>query len=58
MAVALDRSVVTQAIQARVEVDRETAQTHMRADGEPQCEIVVEASGDRFRALLRDALRG
>jgi len=58
MAVALDRSVVTQTIRARVEVDRETAQTHMRADGEPQCEIVVEASGDRFRALLRDALRG
>lgn len=58
MAVALDRSVVTQTIHARVEVDRETAQTHMRPDGEPRCEIVVEASGDRFRALLRDALRG
>jgi purine nucleosidase len=61
MAVALDRSVVTETIRARVEVDRETAQTHMRpiagTPGEPQCEVVTAASGDRFRALLRDALR-
>jgi purine nucleosidase len=56
-AVALDRTVATHTIRARVEVDRETAQTHMRADGNPQCEVVVAASGDRFRALLRDALR-
>jgi purine nucleosidase len=58
MAVALDRSVATETIRARVEVDRETAQTHMRRDGEPQCDVVVAASGERFRALLRDALRG
>jgi purine nucleosidase len=57
MAVALDRSVATHTIQARVEVDSETAQTHMRTEGEPQCEVVVAASGERFRALLRDALR-
>jgi purine nucleosidase len=57
-AVALDRSVATRTIRARVEVDPETAQTHMRTDGEPQCEVVVEASRERFRALLRDALRG
>jgi purine nucleosidase len=57
MAVALDRSVATHTIRARVEVDRETAQTHMQLEGEPQCEVVVAASGDRFRALLRDALR-
>jgi purine nucleosidase len=57
MAVALERTVATHTIRARVEVDRETAQTHMRAEGEPQCEIVVGASGERFRALLRDALR-
>jgi len=56
-AVALDRTVATHTIRARVEVDRETAQTHMRTDGDPQCEVVVAASGDRFRALLRDALR-
>ena len=55
-AVALDRNVATHTMQAHVEVDRETAQTHMRADGEPQCEVVVAASGERFRALLRDAL--
>jgi inosine-uridine nucleoside N-ribohydrolase len=58
MAVALDRSVVTETVRARVEVDRETAQTHLRTDGGPQCDVVVAASGDRFRALLRDALRG
>ena len=58
MAVALDRSVVSGTIRARVDVDRETAQTHMRSDGEPQCDVVVAASGDRFRALLRDALGG
>jgi purine nucleosidase len=57
MAVALDRSVATRTIRARVEVDRETAQTHMRATGDPQCDVVVAASGERFRALLRDALR-
>jgi purine nucleosidase len=56
-AVAIDRTVATHTIRARVDVDPETAQTHMRTDEEPQCEIVVAASGDRFRALLCDALR-
>ena len=56
-AVALDRRVATQTVRARIEVDPETAQTHLRADGDPQCEIVVAASRDRFVALLRDALR-
>jgi purine nucleosidase len=58
MAVALDRRVATQTIRARVEVDQETAKTHMRMDGEPQVEVVVAASRERFVALLRDALRG
>jgi purine nucleosidase len=58
MAVALDRRVATQTVRARVEVDPETAQTHLRVDGEPQCDVVVAASRERFVALLRDALRG
>ena len=58
MAVALDRRVATQTIRVRVEVDQETAKTHMRADGGPQCEVVVAASRERFVALLRDALSG
>jgi hypothetical protein len=58
MAVALDRRVATQTIRARVEVDQETGQTHMRTDGEPQSDVVVAASRERFVALLRDALRG
>jgi len=58
MAVALDRRVATQTIVARVEVDPETAKTHMRDDGEPRCDVVVAASRERFVALLRDALRG
>ena len=57
-AVALDRRVATQTVRARIEVDPETAQTHLRTDGDPQCEIVVAASRDRFVALLRDALGG
>ena len=58
MAVALDRRVATQTVRARIEVDPETAQTHLRADGDPQVDVVVAASRDRFAALLRDALRG
>ena len=58
MAVALDRRVATHTTRARIEVDRETSQTHLRYDGEPQCDVVVEASRERFVALLRDALRG
>jgi purine nucleosidase len=57
VAVALDRRVATQTIRARVEVDRVTAQTHVRTDGRPQCDVVVAASRERFLALLRDALR-
>src|SRR3954468_1950287 len=56
MAVALDRRVATQTIRARIEIDSETAQTHLRIDGEPQCNVVVAASRERFVALLRDAL--
>jgi purine nucleosidase len=58
MAVALDRRVATQTIRARVEVDQETAKTHLRMDGEPQVDVVVAASRERFLALLRDALSG
>ena len=58
MAVALDRRVATQTVRARIEVDPETAQTHLRMDGEPQCNVVVAASRERFVALLRDALSG
>ena len=58
MAVALDSRVATQTIRSRVVVDPETAQTHLRADGDPQVDVVVAASRDRFAALLRDALRG
>jgi purine nucleosidase len=57
MAVALDRRVATQTVRARIEVDAETAQTHLRDDGEPQVDVVVAASRERFVALLRDALR-
>lgn len=57
MAVALDRSVATQTIRARIEVDPVTAKTHVRMDGEPQVDVVVAASRERFVALLRDALR-
>jgi purine nucleosidase len=56
MAVALDRRVATQTVRARIEVDPETAQTHLPMDGEPQCNVVVAASRERFVALLRDAL--
>lgn len=58
MAVALDRRVATQTVRARIEVDRETAQTVLQLDGEPQVDVVVAASRDRFVALLRDALSG
>jgi purine nucleosidase len=57
MAVALDRRVATQTVRARIEVDPETAQTVLRTDGEPQVDVVVAASRERFVALLRDALR-
>jgi purine nucleosidase len=58
MAVALDRSVATHIVRARIEVDPETAQTHLREDGDPQVDVVAAASRERFVALLRDALRG
>jgi len=57
-AVALDRSIATNIVRARIEVDPQTAQTHLRDDGEPQVDVVVEASRARFVALLHDALRG
>jgi purine nucleosidase len=57
MAVALDSRVAAQTIRSRIEVDPDTAQTVLRVDGEPQAEIVVAASRERFVALLRDALR-
>jgi purine nucleosidase len=56
MAVALDRRVATGSVRARVDVDQETGQTHLRGYGDPQCEVVVAASRERFVALLRDAL--
>jgi purine nucleosidase len=56
-AVALDRRVATQLVRARIEVDPQSAKTHLRFDGEPQCDVVVAASRERFLALLRDALR-
>jgi purine nucleosidase len=58
MAVALDRRVAAQTVRARIEVDAETAQTHLREDGGPKVDVVVAASRERFVALLRDALRG
>jgi purine nucleosidase len=58
MAVALDRRVATQTLRAAIEVDPETAQTHLRAEGATYADVVVAASRDRFVALLRDALRG
>jgi purine nucleosidase len=58
MAVALDRSVATDIRRARIDVDQANAKTHLRDDGDPQVDVVVEASRSRFLALLRDALRG
>ena len=58
MAVALDPRVATQTIRTRVVVDPETAQTVLDVGGEPQVDVVVDASRERFVALLRDALRG
>ena len=57
MAVALDRRVATQTIHVHVEVDQDNAKTHLRPDGDPQVDVVVEASRERFLTLLRDALR-
>jgi purine nucleosidase len=57
MAVALDRRIATQTVRAAIEVDRETAQTVLNLDGEPLVDVVVDASRERFVALLRDALR-
>jgi inosine-uridine nucleoside N-ribohydrolase len=57
MAVALDKRVATQTVRARIDVDPETAQTVLHDDGDPQVDVVVAASRDRFLALLRDALR-
>ena len=55
-AVAVDRGVATQTVRARIDVDSRTAQTHLRFEGGPQCDVVVAASRERFLALLRDAL--
>jgi purine nucleosidase len=56
MAVALDPSVATDVRPARVEV-APTAQTVVDERGEPNADVVFEASRERFVALLRDALR-
>jgi purine nucleosidase len=56
MAVALDRSVATDTIRVRVDVDQSNAKTHM-LDGD-DVDVVTAASRARFLALLRDALRG
>ena len=58
MAVAIDGRVAAQTVRARIDVDQETAQTVLHDDGEPQVDVVVAASRERFVALLRDALRG
>jgi purine nucleosidase len=55
MAVALDRSVATDTIRVRVDVDQSNAKTHM-LDGD-DVDVVTAASRARFLALLRDALR-
>ena len=55
MAVALDHTVATTTMRARVEVDQDNAKTHMRRDGDPQVDVVVEASRARFLALLRES---
>jgi purine nucleosidase len=57
MAVALDPSVATEVRPAHVEV-APTAQTVVDESGEPNADVVFEASRERFVALLRDALRG
>lgn len=57
MAVAIDGRVAAQTVRARIDVDQETAQTVLHDDGEPQVDVVVAASRERFVALLRDALR-
>jgi purine nucleosidase len=57
-AIAVDPSVATATRRARVTVDPETGQTMLVDAGEPRVDVVVEASRERFVALLRDALRG
>jgi purine nucleosidase len=57
MAVALDESVATDIRAARVTVDRETGQTFVDETAPASARVVVAASGERFLALLRDALR-
>ena len=57
-AVAIDPSVATDTRPGRVEVDLETAQTLVDWSAEPNADVVVAASRERFVALLRDALRG
>jgi len=57
MAVALDESVATDVRNARVTVDRATGQTYVDETAPANARVVVAASGERFLALLRDALR-
>ena len=58
MAIALDPSTAVDVRAARVTVDRETGQTFVDETATPNARVVVEASRERFLALLRDALRG
>jgi purine nucleosidase len=62
MAVALDPAVATDVRRARVDVDTSDGETRGRTvvdeAGEPNADVVFEASRERFVALLRDALRG
>jgi purine nucleosidase len=62
MSVALDRMVATGVRPARVDVDTSGAETRGKTTvdegGEPNADVVFEASRERFLALLRDALRG
>jgi purine nucleosidase len=65
MAVALDPSVATDVRRVHVEVETggdftrgQTVIDHRNTFGEPNADVVFEASRERFVALLRDALRG
>jgi purine nucleosidase len=65
MAVALDPSVATDVRRVHVEVETggdftrgQTVIDHRNTFGEPNADVVFDASRERFVALLRDALRG
>jgi purine nucleosidase len=62
MAIALDPMVATTVRPARVDVDTSEADTRGKTivdeGGDPNADVVFEASRERFLALLRDALRG